>query len=183
MDEGVLDVSNEKPNIIFLDMDGPICHHRACVAMGDTGGMTYLDPIALMLVKRLCGEHNAKIVISSSWRTDYDLLGFQTILGAACPGLGQYVYAHQDRWRTISYVFSEVDRRYVSDRGLEISQWLEESVGKWNNYVIFDDMADMRPVQDHLVRTSLYDGISFMNYLAAKKMLSGEEELKDFLID
>lgn len=167
-----MDAGKPLPNVIFLDMDGVVCTHRACVAMGNTGGgMTYLDPIALGLVKRLCEECNAYLVISSSWRTQYDLLGFQTILGAACPNLDRYIWPHQDHWRTVSYVFSDIDSRYVSARGMEIAKWLEDNLGKWENCVVLDDMADMRPIQPALVKTSLYNGITFENYLEAKKKL------------
>lgn len=165
-----------KPNIVFLDFDGPICNHRASLSVQEDkwgSGMDYLDPIALGLVKRICEEHNAKIVISSSWRTDYNLLGFQTILGAACPGLGKFVYNDQHHFRTVSWVFSEEQRIYVSDRGVEIQQWLLDNEGEWNNFVVIDDMADMRPVQDHLVKVDCYEGFGFHAYMQAKKILSG----------
>lgn len=169
-------------NIVFLDFDGPIVNHRASLSAGEDrcgGGMSYLDPIACGLVKRLCEEHNARIVVSSSWRTDFDLTTMQAVLGAACPGLDRFVYPDQDHWRTVSYVFSEEMQIYTSDRGREIAKWLSDNKNVWKDFVVIDDMADMRPVMDRLVKVDAYEGFGFHAYMKAKKLLGDDDGFVD----
>lgn len=167
----------DKPNVIFLDFDGVICTHRASIASGESeygGGLSYLDPIALGLVKRLCEDYNAKIVVSSSWRTDYNLMTMMSLLGAACPGLGHHVWQHQSYWRTNDLCWM-TKREDESDRGAEIDQWLHHMQFEINRYVILDDMADMRPHQDALVKTDTYEGFGFWAYRKACAILEGRK--------
>lgn len=158
------------PNIIFLDMDGVLCNHRSSAAAGNKGITSYLDPIACLLVKRLCIEHNAQIVMSSAWRGMHVKHSMEAILNAACAGLGDLVLQDDKWWRTREWVFSE-DREDTSDRGREIQHWINNAL-PFNNFVILDDMADMRPLQDSLVRCDVYDGIGFREYNKAKEILS-----------
>jgi hypothetical protein len=159
-----------RPNIIFLDMDGVLCNARACIAVGNNSTYTYLDPIACLLVKRLCTENNARLVISSSWRNSHNKASFQALLNAACPGLGELVWDDERWWKTASMVASN-EWLETSDRGLEIADWVGWNRLSFNNFIILDDMADMRPVQDNLVRCSTYDGIGFFQYEEAGKIL------------
>lgn len=164
-----------KPNIIFLDFDGVICNPRACLAVGNDGMYAYLDPVALLLIKRLCDENNAKLVISSAWRIGRNLDFMQSILSAACSRLGEYVWNHQEDWRTVSTVFDN-DESFVSNRGAEIKEWLDRHPTSYNRFVIIDDDSDMEPLMDSFVQTDAYDGIGFNNFLAAQRILRGEDE-------
>lgn len=155
------------PNIIFLDFDGVLCNPRACLAVGDTGCYSYLDPIACQLIKRLCTEHNCRLVISSSWRLLYDLYAIQGILNAACAGLGSLMYT-TEKWRTVSS-----DDGY---RGREIKEWVDKYSTEFNRFVIIDDDSDMEPLMESFVKTDAYDGIGFMDYMKAKKILTGNVE-------
>lgn len=159
------------PNIVFLDMDGVLCNPRACLAMGNVGGgYSYLDPIACMLVRKLCDECNARIVISSAWRQEFSKEAMQAILSANCPNLGNYIWPSIHWWRTTVCAY-EIGVSDTSDRGREIKDWIDNNETKFNNFVILDDMADMRPLQDGLVRCDPYDGMSWHNYYAAERML------------
>jgi hypothetical protein len=165
---------NKLPNIIFLDMDGVLCTPRACVAMGDTGGVyAYLDPIACALVRKLCEDHNAKIVVSSAWRKLYNYLAFGAILDAACPRLGRYLWPDNEDWRTVSYVPND-DFGSNTDRGREILDWVKRHETEFNNFVVLDDMMDMRPVDHALVLCNYYDGLSYQNYEDAAKILAAK---------
>jgi hypothetical protein len=162
------------PNIVFLDMDGVLVTPRACIAVGNTGvGYTYLDPIACSLVKRLCEQCNAKIVISSAWRQMYDRYAMESILAAACPNLDRFFWQCNTHWRTGNMAYEEGITE-TSDRGREIKQWIDNHETKFNNFVVLDDMADMRPVQDNLVRCDYYEGFGFHTYMAAQKILKQE---------
>ena len=156
------------PNIIFLDIDGVLCNPRSSLAVRNNGMYSYLDPIACLLVKRLCEDCNAKIVISSSWRIGHDLDYMQSVLNAACPSLGSYIWNSQTNWRTPTHVFVD-DRR--SCRGDEIADWIARHSSEFNNFCILDDDADMGHLMESLVLCNPYDGIGFMEYHKAEKML------------
>lgn len=177
-----MDDADNLPNVIFLDFDGPICNHKASIASGESaygGGLSYLDPIALGLIKRLCEDCNAKIVVSSSWRTDYTLTTMMSLLGAACPGLGNYVWPHQQYWRTAQVW--DYDKEKVSDRGEEIDCWMRSNMFAYDRIVIVDDMADMRPYQGRLVKVDCYEGFGFHAYCKAKKLLTGIDEAAEII--
>lgn len=163
-----------KPNIIFLDMDGVLCNPRSSLATRNDGFYSYLDPIACLLVKRLCDDENAKLVISSSWRLNKDLDYMQSVLSAACPNLGNYILCSQTLWRTTSNVFTNDSGN--CNRGLEIKHWLDNHPSEYNRFVILDDNSDMEPLMDSFVQTDAYDGIGFNNFLAAQRILRGEDE-------
>ena len=160
------------PNIIFLDFDGVICNPRACLAVRNNGMYSYLDPIACLLVKRLCEDNNAKLVISSSWRIIHDREGIKGILSAACPGLGEYVWDSATWWKTTSAVFQN-DVHGGCGRGMEIKHWIDNHYAEFQHFVILDDDSDMEPLMESFVKTDAYDGISFMNFLQAEKILQG----------
>lgn len=163
-------MTSKLPNMVFLDIDGVLCTPRACVASGNTGMSSYLDPVACMLVKKLCVDNNARIVISSSWRSTYDQQAMRAILNAACPALGDLIVDDKDWWCTRSWVHSDDDDN-TSDRGREITHWIYNNASKFNNLVIIDDMADMRPMQGSLVRCDVYDGLGYRQYSEAEAML------------
>lgn len=160
------------PNIIFLDFDGCLVTNRACLAMGNTGGcFSYFDPIACHLVKRLCEQCDAKIVISSAWRIIHDRTSIAAILGAVCPNLDRYIWNKDEMWCTPRYIPPANEFDKTSDRGREIKHWIDCHPEDFNNFVIIDDMANMRPLQDNLVKCELYDGLGWHQYYAAEKIL------------
>jgi hypothetical protein len=159
-----------KPNVIFCDCDGVLCNPRACIAVGDTKNIySYLDPIACLLVKKLCEETNSKLVISSSWRKYHNSRKeFSSILNAACPQLGHFIWDDPIDWRTPDHNGCTGDK---FGRGREIASWVKTNNGCFNNFVILDDDSDMEPYMERLVKCDSYDGIGFMNYKDAKKLL------------
>jgi hypothetical protein len=159
------------PNIVFLDIDGVLCNPRACIAMGDIGGVfSYLDPVACMLVRRICEEKDAKLVISSSWRILYDRFSIQAILNAACPKLGRYMFM-DERWCTPSHNGGD---GFEFGRGREIQSWIRNYSAEFNRFVILDDDSDMDPYMDSLVKCDTYNGIGFHEYQSACKILKEE---------
>lgn len=132
---------------------------------------SYLDPIACLLVKRLCEDNNAKLVISSSWRLGKDLEYIQSVLNAACPRLGEFVWCSQTWWRTTEHIYSNDSGN--CNRGMEIVHWLDNHADEYNRFVILDDNSDMEPIMESLVQTCPYDGFGFLDFMKAEKMLQG----------
>lgn len=148
--------------VIFLDFDGVLTSTRTCVALDGRGLWTTADPVAIALVKRLCDEFSAKIVVSSTWREIYDREGLMLYLHQA--GLHRN-YIHND-WRTPS-------TRMSSWRAEEIRTWLE-SHSEITGFVIIDDMdfSSSEELKEHAVKTSGTNGMMYEHYDQAKKILS-----------
>lgn len=153
------------PNIIFLDVDGVLVNPETCIAEDDKCGYSYFDPISARLVRRLCEEHNCRIVISSSWRKLLNAESMKAILGAVCPRLGHYMYT-DDRWCTISPTNGY--------RGEEIKAWIDKYSSQFNSFVILDDDSDMEPFMDNFVHTDAYRGFRLEDFIKADKILRQE---------
>lgn len=164
-------MSDKLPNIIFLDFDGVICNPRACLATRQSGMYSYLDPIACLLIKRLCEDNNAKLVISSAWRIGHDLDYIQSVLNAACPSLGEYVWNNQTWWKTPCHLYDSVHAN--TSRGMEIKNWIDNHTDEIGYFAIIDDNSDMDELVDYLVLTDAYDGIGFNGYHRAEALLNG----------
>ena len=147
-------------NLIFLDIDGVLCTHRAYEAVREKGMMTYLDPVAVGLVKRLVEDYKAQVVISSDWRLHHSFLDMVNIfkLSNAC----SIANALHTRWKT-----SELH----SSRGLEIARWIDGEYaqkGEEYNYIIIDDNEDFMPHQlSRFIKCDTYDGLGFSGYMRA----------------
>lgn len=150
--------------IIFLDFDGVLCTARQCVASGERGVIAGLDPVALRFLDRICGKHDIKIVISSTWRQGGTAREFyQLFCAASCVDLAKAIH---EKWRTES----------LKDciRGEEIEKWLAEN--PCDGYLILDDDTDMLDYQKpFFVKTDPRNGILSDHYVAALKVLGIDE--------
>ena len=146
--------------IIFLDFDGVITTYFSDWE---------IDNDKCLLVKKICDETGAKIVISSSWR-------YSTVEKTID------VYKLQD-WVLTPYVVGvtpllslSLDCVKTSDfpqRGLEIAEYIQTSDDLIKNYVILDDSTDLLYIQkDHFVKTDTYKGISEENVQQAIQILN-----------
>lgn len=142
--------------VIFLDFDGVITTLES---------RWNIDSEKCKLVKRICDETGAKIVISSSWRKsnlEYTMKQFS-----------------KESFLLYDYVIDVTKRLSISGsasitipRGVEILEYIE-SHDSITNYVILDDDIDMLLWQrNHFVHTSTYEGINEKNVEQAIKILN-----------
>lgn len=142
--------------VIFLDFDGVITTLES---------RWNIDSEKCKLVKRICDETGAKIVISSSWRKsnfEYTMKQFS-----------------KESFLLYDYVVDVTKRLSISGsasitipRGVEILEYIE-SHDSITNYVILDDDTDMLLWQrNHFVHTSTYEGINEKNVEQAIKILN-----------
>lgn len=163
--------------VIFLDIDGVLNSVQEAIAnRGKGGSYDYegLSRIGVGLLRQLCEVTGAKIVVSSTWRSD----GHEAIAGAfAVCG-----------WRDV--VFNKtiigVTPHLPGVRGKEIQHWLEETPS-CDSYVIIDDDSDMLDSQqDHFVKTdntigfNLYDMVKAMDILGVPDDEEKQEEASGF---
>lgn len=148
--------------LIFLDFDGVITNleSRYC-----------LNNEKMELVKRICDETGAKIVISSSWRVRDVETTLESISKSSRDNdpfiLAEYVIDITPRFH-----FKYGDNYVTIHRGEEIQYIIDKykyriykqestNIDRLDNYVILDDDIDMLLWQaDHFIKTDPYEGIT-----------------------
>jgi hypothetical protein len=127
--------------VIFLDIDGVL----NVISQGRDDFGSIFHPHLIENLKTITDQTGAKIVISSSWRSN-GLTGFQEMWKHRnYPGeiIGLTPYLRFER------SFQQMPR------GCEIKEWLEEHHGLIESYVIIDDDIDMLLEQkDNFVKCS-----------------------------
>ncbi len=165
--------------IIFQDIDGPLTTARTHIAF-EPGKMICraFDPVSIGMINRLCKDHAAVIVVSSTWRFMDNRKTRKQILGEDCTNpldnfdLRQHLRdsgltgTFHDDWKTPVC-------RISSTRGMEVRDWLEDHP-EVTNYICIDDDKDFADdMLPRLVKCDSYDGMSYANYLQADKLLGG----------
>lgn len=111
---------------------------------------------AMILLDRLCHKYNLKIVISSTWRFQYN---------KCCKAL--YNSGLEEDIEIIGHT-----PHLGTERGYEIQSYLQLHP-EITNYIILDDDADMLPNQiNHLILTNNYIGFNFNDYIKAEQMMA-----------
>lgn len=138
-------------------MDGVLnSHPYICRMEAEQGGMDFIDPAAVARLNRIVEATNAVVVITSSWRGQYD---FQVRLDEH--GFKGSVVGETPR-------LSFEGRR----RGHEIAKWLEDN-GPVESFTILDDDSDMEHLLPFLVKTSFWTGMLDQHVEPAIRMLLG----------
>lgn len=146
---------------IFLDIDGPICPPRVCIAVGDRGVFSAFDMAALRFFEDLLREDpDLGIVISSTWRLGQKKDFFYHLFGAfGLPNLKKRFF---NDWKT---------KGLIGKRGVEVKEWLDRHP-EVTNYVIVDDSSDFLEEQkSKLVLVDVLDGILHGHYRQIKHVL------------
>lgn len=153
------DVREVLKPVVFLDFDGVICSPRAFVAQEKRWqGMRlrWADQVACDMVLKLLTDHDAILVVSSTWRAS---------LAHCTEVLGRYRlerFLHDD-WRT--------GRDPKGFRGHEIAAWLNEHGNP--PYIILDDDSDFTPEQQPWhVHTCCMNGMMLADYEKANNLLA-----------
>lgn len=155
-------------NIIFLDIDGVLNSVDSAIAYhnwlprGSRQQMEdRLDPVSIGLLKQLCDQTEAKIVISSTWRRGRTTKDFIKIFAA---------YGWHDA--------PVINRTPVLDteRGYEIQEWLD-SHPEVTNYVILDDDSDMLDSQlQNFVHVSNVNGFRSRHYCKCLRLFGKPDD-------
>jgi len=170
--------------VIFLDIDGVLnsndwyVYRRDNVAM-DSVNSQYpfyeFDPRAIVRLNRIIEKTEAKIVVSSSWRSGETIESLQKLLNSVGV-IGEVIGLTPHLWSNKPY---EGMDGYRMPRGCEIDWWLdnhgdfqrinwskEEQIkyvgeAKVKNYIILDDDSDMLYGQrEHFIKTPHMTGLT-----------------------
>lgn len=149
-------------NVIFLDIDGVLCHHRVSVAYGEKGLMRTLDPVGLAMIRRLCSMFDMKVVISSTWRRE----GHDFVRSCFCAaGYPDLIPLDSRIWCT--------DTKGKT-RGDEIERYiLDHDVDK---YLIIDDDSDFYEYQKKFhIKTDGLNGLMYDHFKQAAEIMGKKE--------
>jgi hypothetical protein len=166
--------------LIFLDIDGVLNNqnwfqsdeYKNLIDNGDVFVRQFC-PDSVKLLNRLTDETQAKIVISSSWRS---LKNFDRLINILkTNGITGSII---DRTPILSFSPYD-DYDYSVPRGCEIKAWMEINkdklgvgIGKYKSYVIFDDDSDMLYWQrNNFLQTNPQYGLTSNLIQKAKKIL------------
>ena len=140
-------------NIVFLDYDGVV---NTLMFDGENKKPYFNFPRhnkvnnfqAVCWLNELCKKYNAKIVVTSTWRTsdNYKECLYNGGLDKSIEILGR-------------------TKKLGTARGIEIQEWLDEHEElNIEKFVIFDDDADMAHLEPYLVKTDTYIGITYHSF-------------------
>lgn len=168
-------------NVLFLDIDGVVNTHMIYKELPPhLVGKRYLEKDGYIIdicspsdkrvsnlqavtwLDHICHKFNLKIVISSTWRLGHPEECKQALYDS---GLSKDI--------EIIGVTPSVDSFH---RGTEISIYLAKHP-EIDNYVIFDDdIGDMDPHDDHVVKIDTYAGITIAALEKVSYIIGGETE-------
>lgn len=136
--------------VIFLDIDG-VLNSRKYDAERDWGKLTNIDETRLPLVKEIVDRSGARIVLSSTWRVDWDTDP------AKCAVEGRYINDMFARYGLA--VFDKTpDLGVYASRADEVKAWLDAHDGIESFVIIDDDGFGWGKLSERLVKTSMYIG-------------------------
>lgn len=140
--------------VLFLDIDGVLNsvswyknrpHRFLKDNPEESDWACELDPSAILVFKKLVHDvPDLQIVISSTWRRNYELSEFQRRLSQMLSIEPSRVIDRTPWLNTI--------------RGLEIQDWLTRNP-QVTKFAIIDDDSDMGDLMDHLFKTTWDEGM------------------------
>lgn len=139
--------------IIFLDIDG-VLNYKGCKARSATGCLG-IDEDKLLILKRIVQKTNSKIVLTSTWKTDW----VKKFEGYLSPD-GQYLV---DRLESVGLkIYDKTIDPAWHLRGQGITDWIENSKCNVEQFVIIDDESfDFIELglDNRFVKTNFTDGL------------------------
>ncbi|MBQ2988460.1 MAG: hypothetical protein IJD59_05085 [Clostridia bacterium] len=134
----------ENLKILFLDIDGVLNSARYdALRLPDQGN---IDETRLPLLQRIIGETQAKIVLSSSWRKQWDKN--DALCGENGAAINRLFRAHG------LSVYDKIPDFPSNDRAEEIRAWLKQNASV-TRFVILDDIRfGWGDLQDFVVNTN-----------------------------
>lgn len=155
--------------VIFLDIDGVLNSIDTTLAFYgqlSPAREDKLDPMSVGLLKKLCDNTSARIVISSTWRKLYSREEFLDIFKS----YGWHDFPFED--------VTDNNNSCRQTRGHEIQRWLDANGNP--EYIILDDDSDMLESQlNNFVHCSNVNGFRSKHYCKALRLLGhGDERLE-----
>lgn len=133
--------------VIFLDIDG-VLNSRRYDARRDRDALTNIDETRLPLVRKIVDATGAKIVLSSSWRLDWE------IDPALCREDGVYINEKFAKYGLKIYGKTPY-LGICAERREEVKKWIADCTEELENFVIIDDYRfGWGELADNFVKTN-----------------------------
>ena len=159
--------------IIFLDIDGVLNSEMYEWSRGEDRADNRIDLSRVRLLKDIVSATDAKIVLSSTWRLDWDKSP------ELCGEDGEYI-----NQCLAQYGLSIIDKTpfnsMIDDRRREILTWLSRHRGEVESFVILDDInCGWEELDSRVVVTEPYGyGLNEEHVKKAIKLLNIRVRLK-----
>lgn len=138
--------------MIFLDIDG-VLNSYLYDSQRDLNKQTEIDESRLPLVKKIVDETSAKIVLSSTWRLQWDKQREK------CGKDGSYLNETFAKFGLEIYDKTP-DFGILADRADEVRAWLESTQDTIESFVIIDDYRyGWEKLSDNFVKTNPHFGL------------------------
>lgn len=146
--------------VIFLDIDGVLNTSRAHIAFDSS----QWDPVGVAILKRVCKETGAKLVISSVWRNSMEnWMHAHQLLDAVGLGSEGLCSGHLGLSWSDKEEVHRTEPGHDNPRGEKIQAWID----KWkpDEYAILDDDSDILSSQaKHFAHVNGREGIGYGTY-------------------
>lgn len=157
--------------VVFLDVDGVLNHKEwmskldSVLRMADDDWwIEMLDPLCVDYLNLLLDQSGAKVVLSSSWRLNFDAQGMQRLLEA------------------VGFKGEIIDcttKEHMDCRGFQIAEWLDNHSEDIETFVILDDRNNMAHLKPYLVQTPHDDGgLQDCHVMRAVEILKNQKVLQ-----
>lgn len=155
-------------NIIFLDVDGVL--NNKTTKERSPMGFVGIDDKLVHILKQITEENNASIVLSSTWKSDWDADYNK------CLPDGKYLV---DKLRKENIeIQDKIDVSEVGEvhRGAAICNWLRNN--EYGAWIVLDDeiFPDFKIMRSHVLQTSYSKGLTNRHIRAAKVILEAQKE-------
>lgn len=139
--------------IIFLDVDGVLNSVQYYTDHEDDMEENPIDPECVRRVHEIVAATDARIVLTSSWRTEWSREAGQ--MGELCRKMVDLMAEYHME------IYDKTGRDKNGERGQEIKDWLQQAPEKVESFVILDDSDfwwKKHGLDDRWVRTDFCDG-------------------------
>jgi len=147
--------------LIFLDIDGVLTNADTKYRFGHPNCVVYLNHITTMT--------GAKIVVSSTWRSDPKIANVLEEWGVDAEVIGVTPQGARESKNGIWSVASRED---------EIQAWLDQNPGEWNYMILDDESFDLFNLRHRLVQTDTHKGLTEKDVNRAIDLLTEGENQK-----
>ena len=164
--------------IIFLDVDGVLNSNDRDEVFH---GMIGIEDEKVHRLAEIVTKTGAEIVLSSSWRIDWERVESKQDL----PLMGRYLVEKLEKYNL--KILSKTDSINMSQRGVEIKTWIQnaeaDGIDVESFCIIDDELFDYAEegLTNHLVKTSFYDspgGLQDTHVAQAIKILNNVKQTK-----
>lgn len=145
--------------VVFFNVDGVLNTPSTKIKVA---GCPFVDDEKLYLLKTIVKRTDAKLVLSSIWRT-----GWRKDAPSKSRQLTSAFIRKLDKFGLSIY---DITGNCDTSRGKEIETWLKKHP-EVSRYIILDYRGDMGKIKKRLIRTSALEGLCLEHVKRAVKML------------